>query len=72
MLPYILRSLPLKNDMTENETVYRCLLRLLEMNQEDAVSCKAEIKRIFQEACTGNSKAGPELKSELAAAIGSL
>lgn len=72
VLPYILRSLPLKNDMTENETVYRCLLTLLEMNQQDAISCKAEIKRIFQEACAEDSKVDPELKSELAAVMGSL
>ena len=32
-----LRALPLKTDMTENETVYKCLLGLVQMNHPDAM-----------------------------------
>ena len=43
MLPVVLKSLPLKNDMTANETVYKCLLGLMEMKNAKAVNSKLEI-----------------------------
>jgi len=72
VLPVILRSLPLKNDMTENETVYTCLLTLLKMNQPDALANKAELRRVVQEACADASKVDDGLKSELAAVLSTL
>jgi len=65
VLPVLLRALPLKNDMTENETVYQCLLGLLQMNQEDAVANKAEIRRIFTEATSEGSKVDSEVQEKL-------
>mmetsp|Transcript_37175 Transcript_37175/g.54715 ORF Transcript_37175/g.54715 Transcript_37175/m.54715 type:complete len:1080 (-) Transcript_37175:170-3409(-) len=72
VLPALLQSLPLKNDMTENETVYKCLLGLLQMNQPDAVALKAEFSRIFQAAVEEGSKVDDDIKAQLAAALPSL
>jgi len=69
VLPFVLRSLPLKSDFTENETVYRCLLTLLEIDHPDAVSSKTDIRRIFQDACAEDSKVDEDLKRELASAL---
>ena len=38
-LPVILKLLPLKNNMTVNETVYKCLLGFMEMNNTKALLC---------------------------------
>lgn len=72
VLPVLLRALPLKTDMTENETVYTCLLGLLHMNQPDALANASEIRRVFMEACSENSKVDDELKGKLHAALQTL
>ncbi len=69
VLPALLNSLPLKNDMSENATVYNCLLNLLQMNNTDALAQKDEIKRIFQVAVGTESKVEDELKQKLNMAI---
>ena len=38
VLAVILKSLPLKNDMTANDMVYKCLLGVMEMNNINAVN----------------------------------
>jgi hypothetical protein len=68
VLPVFLRALPLKTDMTENETIYKCLLGLLQMNHP-AVNA-AEFKRIFAAAC--NQEVDDELKAKLQAALQTL
>lgn len=65
VLPVVLKALPLKNDMTENETVYKCLLGLLQMNNQDAIALKAEIRRIFTEATAEGSLVDDETKEKL-------
>eukprot|EP00559_Dactyliosolen_fragilissimus_P001115 CAMPEP_0184862296 /NCGR_PEP_ID=MMETSP0580-20130426/6766_1 /TAXON_ID=1118495 /ORGANISM="Dactyliosolen fragilissimus" /LENGTH=1085 /DNA_ID=CAMNT_0027360083 /DNA_START=537 /DNA_END=3794 /DNA_ORIENTATION=+ len=72
VLPALLKVLPLKNDMTENETVYKCIFELLQMNQPDAIANKAEIKRVFMEAISEDSKVEDEIKDKLKLALGSL
>lgn len=72
VLPALLKVLPLKNDMTENETVYKCLLGLLQMNQPDAVANKAEFKRIFTEATSEGSKVDEEIQEKLKLALPAL
>ena len=72
VLPVFLRALPLKTDMTENETVYKCLLGLLQMNHPDAVSQKAELKRIFTEASQEGSQVSEELRAKLKGALTTL
>jgi hypothetical protein len=69
VLPAILSKLPLKSDMTENETVYKCLLGLLQMNHNDAIAVKAEIKRVFTEATSEGSKVDDETKQKLLLAL---
>jgi len=69
VLPVILKSLPLKNDMTENETVYKCILGLISLNNADAVANKGEIRRVFQEAVAQSSKVDDEIKAKLNAAL---
>jgi importin-4 len=69
VLPAFLKLLPLKTDMTENETVYTCLLGLLQMNHPDAVAQRVEIKRIFSEALSNESKVDEEIKEKLKQAL---
>lgn len=72
VLPVVLRVLPLKSDMTENETVFKCLFGLLQSNNPDAIACKAEIKRVFLDACEDESKVDDELKEKIKLALPSL
>eukprot|EP00551_Chaetoceros_affinis_P007050 CAMPEP_0203662278 /NCGR_PEP_ID=MMETSP0090-20130426/300_1 /ASSEMBLY_ACC=CAM_ASM_001088 /TAXON_ID=426623 /ORGANISM="Chaetoceros affinis, Strain CCMP159" /LENGTH=1073 /DNA_ID=CAMNT_0050525041 /DNA_START=61 /DNA_END=3282 /DNA_ORIENTATION=- len=72
VLPVVLKALPLKNDMTENETVYKCLLGLLQMNNADALVQKSEIKRVFIEATAPDSKVDDHLKAQLTTAIAAI
>ncbi len=69
VLPVMLSKMPLKNDMTENETVYKCVLGLLQMNNVDAIAQKAEIKRVFSEAIAEGSKVDDETKQKLSMAL---
>ena len=72
VLPVLLKALPLKNDMTENETVYNCLMGLLQMNQSDLLANKHELSRVFAEAASENSKVDDELKEKLKLALQSV
>ena len=72
VLPVLLKALPLKNDMTENETVYTCLFGLLEQKQADLLANKHELGRVFGEAASEASKVDDELKEKLKLALQSL
>jgi len=64
LLP-LFRALPLKTDMTENETVYTCLLGLLQMNLPNISSNKEELRRILTEATSDTSKIADEIQDKL-------
>jgi hypothetical protein len=72
VLPVLLKALPLKTDMTENETVYTCLLGLLQMNQPDLMANSVELKRILVEATLDTSKVADEIKEKLRLAAQSM
>jgi glycine/D-amino acid oxidase-like deaminating enzyme len=72
VLPILLRSLPLKVDMTENETVYTCLLGLLHMNQQDLLANSEELKRILSQATSDTSKVSDEIQDKLRIAAQSM
>jgi len=72
VLPVMLKALPLKTDMTENETIYTCLLGLLQMNHPDVQANIAEIKRIFNESCQETSTVDEEIKVKLREALQAL
>lgn len=72
VLPVVLKALPLKNDMTENETVYSCLFGLLQQNNADLLANKLELQRVFGEAASEASKVDDELKEKLKLALQSL
>ncbi|KAL9183593.1 hypothetical protein ACHAXT_004449 [Thalassiosira profunda] len=72
VLPVMLKALPLKSDMTENETVYNCLFGLLQANQPDLMANKAELARVFAMAASEESKVDDELKEKLKLALQSL
>lgn len=72
VLPVVLSKLPLKNDMTENETVYKCLLGLLQMNHGDVSTQKVEIKRVIVEASSDESRVDDEMKQKLRLALSAL
>ena len=69
VLPALLKLLPLKTDMTENETVYTCVLGLLQMNHPDALAQKEEFRRIFTQAVSDGSKVDDETKEKLKQAL---
>jgi hypothetical protein len=72
VLPVVLKVLPLKNDVTENDTVYKCLLGLLQMNHPDVISQKHELSRVFAEAAADGSDVDDEIKEKLKMALTSL
>ena len=72
VLPAFLSALPLKTDMTENETVYNCLIGLIGMKQPDLMAHKAELQRIFTEACGDDSEVDEEIQTKLKEAAPSL
>lgn len=72
VIPVILRALPLKADMTENETVYACVLGLLQSNQADILGQKPELKRVFTAACAQDSQVQDEIKVKLQQALQAL
>ena len=72
VIPVLLKALPLKNDMTENETVYSCLFGLLQQNQPGLMANKLELSRVFGEAASDGSKVDEELKEKLKLALQSL
>jgi hypothetical protein len=68
VLPVFLRALPLKHDMTENETVYKCVLGLLQMQPGQVDS--NEVKRIFTAALAAeDSSLSDEWKGKLQGAL---
>lgn len=69
VVPALFKLLPLKADMSENETIYTCLLGLLQMNQPDALAQKQELRRIFTEATAADSKVEPEVQEKLKQAL---
>mmetsp|Transcript_20410 Transcript_20410/g.36828 ORF Transcript_20410/g.36828 Transcript_20410/m.36828 type:complete len:1073 (-) Transcript_20410:64-3282(-) len=72
VFPAFLKLLPLKTDMTENETVYTCLLGLLQVQHPDALSQKSELQRIFTEATAPGSKVDEEIQAKLRQAMPAL
>lgn len=72
VLPVFLRVLPLQTDMTENVTVYSCLIGLVQMRHPDILANAAEVHRIFIEACLPDSKVDDEMKNRLSLALQSL
>lgn len=65
VLPAFLRLLPLKTDMSENETVYNCLLGLIQMGHPEALAQKAELQRIFTEATSSESMVDDDVQAKL-------
>jgi hypothetical protein len=73
-VPVLLKHLPLKNDMTENETVYGCILGLMgnPNAQEILGQNRNELQRVFQEATAAASQVDDEIKSKLVQALNTL
>lgn len=69
VLPAVLKLLPLKADMSENETVYNCLLGLIQVGHPDAMAQKMELRRIFSEATAPDSKVDNEIQEKLKQAL---
>jgi len=72
VLPVILRCLPLKSDYTEDETVYKCLLGLMAMNNADLAANQVDLKRVFMEAAANESSLDDEWKQQIKAALSSM
>jgi hypothetical protein len=72
VLPAFLRLLPLKTDMTENETIYNCLLGLIQVGHPEAMAQKAELQRIFTETVSAGSKVDQEIQAKVTQAAPAL
>jgi len=72
VLPVMLKALPLKTDMSENETIYKCLLGLLQMKHPDMMANAGEVSRIFTEACREGSSVENDIQNQLRAALQTL
>jgi len=72
VLPVLLKALPLKHDFVENETVFNCLLGLIQINHPEAVLHKEEFKRVFIEATAVDSKVDDVMKGKLKLALASI
>jgi len=70
VLPALLKVLPLKNDLVENETVFKCLLGLIQINHPQVAVNSAEIKRVLHEATMEGSLVDDEEKVKLKLALG--
>ncbi len=68
VLPVFLNALPLKSDMTENETVYTCLAGIAGSQELNPMA--QEVRRVVTEACKEGSKVDDEIKARLRAAFG--
>ena len=69
VVPALLGLLPLKTDMTENETVYSCLIGLVDGNIPDAMAQKPQLLRVFTEATSPGSKVEDEIQARLKSMI---
>jgi hypothetical protein len=72
VLPVLLKALPLKSDMTENETIYKCLFDLQQMNQSDLVANKDEVRRVFTAATSEGSTVDEEIQGQIRLALQAL
>eukprot|EP00586_Coscinodiscus_wailesii_P001344 CAMPEP_0172477774 /NCGR_PEP_ID=MMETSP1066-20121228/1216_1 /TAXON_ID=671091 /ORGANISM="Coscinodiscus wailesii, Strain CCMP2513" /LENGTH=1060 /DNA_ID=CAMNT_0013236659 /DNA_START=98 /DNA_END=3280 /DNA_ORIENTATION=- len=71
VLPALLKVLPLKIDYSENETVYRCVLGLMNMKCPELSGMEGELRRIF-EAAVAADDVDDEIKAKLREAAGQL
>lgn len=71
VLPVLIRNLPLKNDFTENEAVYNCLITLAKENNADLAANTDDLKRGVMEALT-STNVEEDLKDEIKVTFASL
>eukprot|EP00640_Fibrocapsa_japonica_P000545 CAMPEP_0113942732 /NCGR_PEP_ID=MMETSP1339-20121228/8362_1 /TAXON_ID=94617 /ORGANISM="Fibrocapsa japonica" /LENGTH=1186 /DNA_ID=CAMNT_0000947279 /DNA_START=128 /DNA_END=3688 /DNA_ORIENTATION=- /assembly_acc=CAM_ASM_000762 len=69
VLPVFLGSLPLQADQSENDTVYDCLLSLLQARQPDLLNLLPSLLGVFAQALHENSKVDACMKTKLAGAV---
>lgn len=69
VLPPMLKALPLKIDIVENETVFKCLLGLIQGNHPQVAVNSAEFRRVLNEATMEGSKVDEEDKVKLRLAL---
>jgi hypothetical protein len=72
VLPVLLKALPLKTDMTENETVYKCLFGLQQMNQPDLAANKDELRGVFTKATSEGSNVDEDIQGQIRLALQAL
>merc|ERR1712232_731957 len=65
VIPVYLSVLPLKNDMTGNDAVYKCILGLLQMKHPTLVAHTGQLRRIFMEVTHESSKVDEDIKEKI-------
>lgn len=70
VLPVFFNVLPLKTDMTENETIYNCILQ--HIPNDMIVLYSNDIQRIFTTACSPESKVDNEIQLKLQHALSTM
>jgi hypothetical protein len=69
VLPALLGVLPLKSDMTENETVYNCLFTLQKMPQADFVANRDKVRKVYTAATGNGSTVDKEIQRKITLAL---
>lgn len=72
VLPVILKAVPLTSDTSENPTVFKCLLGLMEANNTDLAANKDELRRVLTEATADGSVVSEETQAQIRPALHSL
>lgn len=71
VIPALLSAIPLKDDYTENEPVYKCVLGLIESKNADMISNANEARKVLTAACSETS-VNDETKAKIQQALQSL
>jgi len=69
VLPVLLKALPLKSDTTENPTVFKCLLGLMQANHPDLAANKDDLRRVLTEAVADGSTVPEEIQVQIKPAL---
>ncbi|CAM9263097.1 unnamed protein product [Choristocarpus tenellus] len=72
VLPVMISALPLKSDQSENESVYTCLLGLLNMKHPEALQLLDSILGVIAQALAPGSKVQDEIQATLVSKLQAL
>ncbi|KAL5466682.1 hypothetical protein EMCRGX_G030826 [Ephydatia muelleri] len=69
VVPVLIQNLPLKEDMEENDTVYGCILQLLDNCHPAIMACLVSLLQVLSVELSPMSALNPDVKSKLITAL---